>query len=230
MSVSANTPASGFPNANTPAPVAGNTTADDEKSVDETLEVSKTAGQQISDAKHQLNAQIVRASLAVSISAQDEPLSLVYKAAIENLNEVLAPDFGENAIQNAASDDFSPEAVSTRILSFVATIYEMFRTQNTPKDATVEEENNNLDRFMGLISEGINKGFHEARGILSGLQVLKGDIAGNIDKTYDLIQKGLAEFDAFYRKSSDKQDEATDAAKKEVDAKGSNTTSNKTVG
>jgi hypothetical protein len=34
----------------------------------------------------------------------------------------------------------------------------------------------------------------EAREILGGLNVLDGDIASNIDKTYDLVQKKLNDF------------------------------------
>lgn len=158
----------------------------------------KTAAVQVADAKNQLNAQIVKASLAVSISAKNDPLSLVYKTAIENLNEVLKPELGDNAIQNAANDEFTPEAVATRILSFVAGIYEMYRSQKRD-DGASEEHNATLDRFMNLVGGGIDKGFKEARGILSGLNVLEGNIASNIDKTYELIQKGLADFAAIMK-------------------------------
>ena len=51
-----------------------------------------------------------------------------------------------------------------------------------------------LVKFTDIISGGIAQGFAEARDILDGLQVLEGDIASNIDKTYDLVQTGLAAF------------------------------------
>ncbi len=41
---------------------------------------------------------------------------------------------------------------------------------------------------------GIDQGFSEARDVLGGLKVLEGEIADNIDKTYEIIQKGLEDF------------------------------------
>jgi hypothetical protein len=196
MSVSANTSTQASPQVTT--------STDAEKAVDNT---KKTAQATIVDAKHQLNAQIVQSSLAVSLSSQNEPLALLYKTAIENLNETLKTELDENAIQNAAKDDFTPEAVATRILSFVASIYEMYRSQKRD-DGASEDNDATLDRFLGVVGSGIDKGFKEARGILSGLQVLQGDIASNIDKTYDLIQKGLADFAALMK--TPPADEPTD--------------------
>ena len=205
MSVSANT------NATTNTAINPQTTSAADAS--KTTETSKkqTPGT-VGDAKQQLNAQIVQKSLAVAISSQNQPLGLVYKAAIENLNEVLKPELGDNAIQNAANDEFTPEAVATRILSFVASIYEMYRGQKRD-DGASEENNATLDRFMGLIGGGIDKGFKEARGILSGLNVLQGDVASNIDKTYDLIQKGLADFAALMKTPPPTEPTEKDAAK-----------------
>jgi hypothetical protein len=51
-----------------------------------------------------------------------------------------------------------------------------------------------LNDFIELIGGGIDKGFAEARQILDGLKVLEGDIASNIDKTYELVQVGLKAF------------------------------------
>ena len=70
---------------------------------------------------------------------------------------------------------------------------------------------------MDTISGGMEKGFKEARDILGGLKVLNGDIAGNIDKTYELVQKGYADFIAAH--SSKKDDAATPDAGKAADSK-----------
>lgn len=154
-------------------------------------------------AKQQLNASILQASLEVSISSQNDPLALVYKSAIENLNDILKPQLGENAIQNAASQDNSPEATAGRILSFIKSTFQMF-SLNNPKNAdgadatnssdTNTDKNAAFDNFMSLIQKGVDQGFSEARGILSGLNVLNGDIASNIDKTYEILKKGIADF------------------------------------
>jgi len=155
--------------------------------------------------KQQFNASILQASLAVSISSQNDPLALVYKSAIENINQILKPQLGDNAIQNAASQDNSPEATAGRILSFIKSAFQMFslgssaqspgganNTDGSSTDGT--DQNAAFDNFMSLIQKGVDQGFSEARGILSGLNVLNGDIASNIDKTYDILKKGIADF------------------------------------
>jgi len=62
----------------------------------------------------------------------------------------------------------------------------------------------------------MEKGFKEARDILGGLKVLGGDIASNIDKTYALVQKGYADFQAAH--SSKKADAPAASDKPETKA------------
>lgn len=139
----------------------------------------------------QLNVSIVQASLEVSISSQNDPLALVYKSAIESLNDTLKADFGENAIQAGASQDNSPEGTAGRIVSLTTAFFDAFKRQHPGED-----EDTVLQNFMDTIGRGIEQGFKEAREILTGLNVLKDGIAGNVDKTYELVQKGLADFKA----------------------------------
>ena len=149
-----------------------------------------TAQMSVNDrSKLQLNAAILQASMNVSISSQNDPLALVYKSAITSINEALQADFGDNAVQNAASQDNSAEATANRIVSLSTGFFEAFKKQNPGMDNDAA-----LEKFMGTISGGMEKGFSEARDILKGLNVLQGDIAGNIDKTYELVQKGYADF------------------------------------
>jgi hypothetical protein len=142
-----------------------------------------------SGSKAQLNVSILQASLSVSLNSQNDPLSLVYKSAIENINDVLRPELGDNAIQNAMSQDNSPEGTAGRIVSFVTNMFQLYKQNNPDKD-----DGTNADDYMQKILKGVDQGFKEARGILESLNVLNGDIASNIDKTYDLVQKGLADF------------------------------------
>lgn len=165
-------------------------------------------------AKQQLNAAILQSSLEVSLSSQNDPLSLVYKSAIENLNDILKPELGDNAIQNAASQDNSPEATAGRILSFIKSAFGMFSQNNATSstdgtdgadgaDGTDNTKHDaNIDKFMSLIQKGVDQGFDEARGILSSLKVLNGDIASNIDKTYEILKKGIADFVASLKNPS----------------------------
>lgn len=138
-----------------------------------------------------LNASILKASMEVSLSAGNNSMSLLFKSAIEQLNQVLAPELGDNAIQKAADSgmDFSPQATADRIVSLSTALFGKYAGQHPEKDLETA-----LKDFTQLIGSGIDKGFAEARQILDGLQVLKGDIATNIDKTYDFVQAGLKSF------------------------------------
>ncbi|MBA5636939.1 DUF5610 domain-containing protein [Duganella sp. LX20W] len=148
-------------------------------------------------AKLQLNASIVQASLTVSIGAQDDPLALLLKSALTGINEALRGQFGENAIQNAMSQDNTPEGTAGRIVSLSTAFYGAYQKQHAGEDPEQM-----LSNFMATIKGGMEQGFKEARDILTGLNVLNGDIAGNVDKTYELVQKGYADFEAAQRKAA----------------------------
>ena len=148
--------------------------------------------------KLELNAAIVQSTQA-SLSVTDQPLSLLFSTAITKLNEFLAPTLGENAIQNAAAsgNDFSPEATAQRIVSLSTGFYSAFKAQHANESDAAAQE-----KFMATISQGIDRGFSEARSILAGLKVLEGNIAGNIDQTYALVQDGLNAFKAQFSSQS----------------------------
>jgi len=145
-----------------------------------------------------MNADIIANTSDVTISAANKPLELLYKSAIDSLNEALEPEFGTEAIQNAANSgmDFSPEAVADRIVSFATGFFGAYAGRHGD-----ESQNEQLDGFMDLIGGAIEQGFAEAREILEGLSVLQGDIATNVDKTYDLIQQKLSDFSQSTRDS-----------------------------
>ena len=143
------------------------------------------------EARSQLNAAIVTASFEVSINTGNEPLALLLKTAITGINDLLKPEFGENAIQNAASQDNTAEGTSGRIVSLSTGFYEAYKQQHSGEDeATV------LKNFMTTIRSGFEQGYKEASDILQGMNVLNGDVASGIGKTYELVQKGYADFEA----------------------------------
>jgi len=148
-------------------------------------------------AKMQLNVSILHESASVSLNSENDPLALVYKSAITSINEQLEADFGPDAIQNAAGQDNSPEGTAGRIVSLSTAFFSAFQQQHSEL-----EGDDALNRFMDTIKGGIEKGFKEARDILQGLKVLGGDIASNIDKTYELVQKGLDAFASNQRQAS----------------------------
>lgn len=171
---------------------------------------NKAPGQKISAAAHeknelrktehsaetlqkQINATILQSDLNVSINSGDQSLSLLYKTAIEGINDLL----GENAIQDASESglDVSPEATAERIVSMSTAFFPSYLDQHP--EMTEQEA---AEEFTQLIGQGIDNGFSEAREILAGLKVLEGDVADNIDATYTLTQDGLQTFLERYTK------------------------------
>jgi len=158
-------------------------------------------------AKKQLNQSILQASMDVSLSAGNQPMVLLFKTAIEGVNKALEGQLGPNAIQHAYEDglDVSPQATADRIVQMSTAFFD--RYQASHPDLSTEDA---LSSFTKVISGGIDKGFKDARDILEGLNVLKeGNIAGNIDATYDLVQKGLQAFVDNYKKPEQTKSDAS---------------------
>ncbi len=141
--------------------------------------------------RRQSNAAILQASQQVSLQSGNEPLALLYSAAIDAINEKLAPELGENALQRGIDEgvDVSPQATADRIVSLTTALFGRYQDSNT--ELSFEDQ---VNRFVEVISQGIEQGFNEARDILDGLGVLEGDIAADIDTTFELVQLGLQEF------------------------------------
>lgn len=143
------------------------------------------------EAKTQRNLSIVSASFEVAISSKNESLSLLLKTAINGINDVLRPQFGDNAIENALGQDNSAEGTAGRIVSLSTGFYEAFKRQHPGED-----EAEVFKQFMSTIRGGFEKGYREAVDILQGLGVFGGDLASSIGKTYELVLKGYADFEA----------------------------------
>ncbi|PHS68665.1 MAG: hypothetical protein COB23_08990 [Methylophaga sp.] len=142
-------------------------------------------------AKKQLNAAILESTINVNLTAGNDSQSLVLKTALEGINEALKETFGDSSIQAAydAGVDVSPEATADRIVSLSTGFFSLYQQQH-PELSQQEA----VTAFVDIISGGIDTGFAEARDILTSLNVLQGDIASNIDKTYDLVQNKLQFF------------------------------------
>ncbi len=154
-------------------------------------EARKAAAASPQGQRTQLSAQILQASLDVSISAGDNSMALLYRTAIDNINELLAPEFGPNALQAAMQQDNSPEATAERILSQSTAFFDAYARQHPNKDP---EET--LRDFVSIIRGGFEKGYAEAAEILTGLGVMGegSPIAAEIGKTFELVQKGYDDF------------------------------------
>ena len=161
-------------------------------------------------AKISLNASIVSSTFGNNSSIKDDPLKLLYRTAIDQINDILIAEgktaLTEETLEEKGDDFYSPEKTAERITLFATGLYGAYRDQH--QDMSEEEA---VNRFTQLIGSGINKGFEEARGILDGLKVLDDDIKNNVDRTYDLVFEQL---DAFREKMlADKESESdTEAA------------------
>ena len=154
-------------------------------------ESQKTAATSPQGQKTQLNEQILQASLDVSISSGNNSMALLYRTAIDNINEQLAPEFDPNALQAAMQQDNSPEATAERILSLSTAFFDSYASQHPNKDPEDVARH-----FVDIMRGGFEKGYNEAASILKGLGVLEegGLVATEIGKTFELVQKGYDDF------------------------------------
>ena len=139
--------------------------------------------------KAQINAQIVASFEKFSLSIKDNELQLIYKNAIDKLNEILSPILGEEGLEAVEPDDYTPEAVAERIVQFSTAFFESYKRQH-PGMSEAEA----LDNFMEIIKGAIETGISEAKEILEGQNIMEGNVEVDIEKTYQLIKEGLDRF------------------------------------
>ena len=101
--------------------------------------------------------------------------------------------------------DGSPVATAERIVAMSANFFSSY--PNLPTDMDYQTH---VESFVELISGCIDQGFSDARESLDGLQVLQGDIAENIDTTYDLVQEKLAALTETLLNSGNKSEDSSE--------------------
>ena len=208
-------PSIDFPRAAAPAASSPSRTVPPVENAGQTREApaSTQTDTSASTLRSQQNAQILQASMDVSIKSANTSLALLYRAAIDRINAELAPELGPNAIGDAAMPVATPEATAGRILSMSTAFYDVYAAQAKNKDKDPETVARN---FVDLIRGGFERGFGEARDILSGLGVLGEDspIEQGINKTYALVMQG---FDVFLATKLDSKS-AANAARQDSNA------------
>src|SRR5471030_1497911 len=134
--------------------------------------------------------EVTEVQAATGFKATQQPHALVYSAAINGINEALQPTLGDNAIQNAASQDNSSQATADRILAGSTGLLAAFKAQHPEEtgDAVVKD-------FVSTIRGGFEQGYKEAAGILGALGALGGGLSDAIQQTYDLVEKGYDDFE-----------------------------------
>ncbi|MEG3000413.1 MAG: DUF5610 domain-containing protein [Comamonas sp.] len=154
-------------------------------------EAQRSAATSREGQRAQHNAQILQASMDVSISAGNKSMTLLYRAAVDKLNEVLEPELGPDAIAQAQQQDQSSEAVANRIVSLSTALFERYAAKYPKKDPETL-----LQDFVATIRSGFEQGYGEATGILQGLSVWGEDspVRSAIERTYGLVQQGFDDF------------------------------------
>lgn len=132
-------------------------------------------------------------------AAADSPAQVLNEEILRALDKVLSSNGSAGLDGTSGADAYTPEKVADRILGFIGSVVGQ------------EPDEGQRSELLEQARAGIEKGFAEARDILDGLGVLKGDIADNVNRTYDLIQNGL---DRLASKDSDNIDieQGADAA------------------
>ena len=150
--------------------------------------------------RNERQASLVAHLFGDGTSASADSLKLTFQAAMEKLNEVLSAEFGieeggtapisEEALKAQGGMEYwTPENTAKRIVDGSTAFLAGFQAANPELEGEAL-----MDRFLEVVGGGIAQGFDEAKGLLGDLDVLKGDIADNIESTFTLVQDGLQNF------------------------------------
>lgn len=169
------------------APVAADPAYTGTKSSQALEEAQKTADASSQGQQNLRNSRILQASLQVSIQAGNDSLALLYRTAVDEINNVLAPELGPNAIQNAMSQDNSAQATAGRIVGLSTAMFNAYAARYPDKDMEVVAQD-----FVNVVRGGFEQGYKEAEDILNSLGVLSAGspVAEGISQTFALVQKG----------------------------------------
>lgn len=169
------------------APVAADPAYTGTKSSQALEEAQKTADASSQGQQNLRNSRILQASLQVSIQAGNDSLALLYRTAVDEINNVLDPELGPNAIQNAMSQDNSAQATAGRIVGLSTAMFNAYAARYPDKDMEVVAQD-----FVNVVRGGFEQGYKEAEDILNSLGVLSAGspVAEGISQTFALVQKG----------------------------------------
>jgi hypothetical protein len=150
--------------------------------------------QQTASARQQIDQNAASKEAAVS-DRVELSVNSQYTAnrIFEEIAARVAEKFGVDAaaqIQFNPNLDTSSEATAERIFTFATGFYQNYREQNAGED---EEET--LTRFTSIVRDAIDRGFDEARGILTGLSGFTPGIEDTINETYQRLQELLSGFE-----------------------------------
>ena len=119
-----------------------------------------------------------------------ESITKLLQDRINSQIEARFPNSGGISLDGATmSMDWSPEAVSDRIVAFATSFMGAYQTDNP--DLSGEGL---VDGFGNLMRNAIIEGFNQAKEILGALSALSGDVADTVNQTYELTMQKLDAF------------------------------------
>ena len=110
----------------------------------------------------------------------------------DSLNDKLNATFQEAGMDTTVDSllesglDFSPEATANRIVELATGFFGQYQTNNEGIG-----EGEQIEGFVEMIKGAVEEGFAGAQEILEGLGEIDPDVQGGIDKTSDLVVKGI---------------------------------------
>ena len=146
-----------------------------------------------SNLRSSLNAQIIEASMKVSIGSGTNAQGLLFRSSLESIYEAIngkfeskiTPDYKMPTVTDSNNPFATPEGCANIILSFSLGLYSAYADLHKGEDDAEMATN-----FINLIRGGFEKGYNEAVDILKGMDVFNGNIKTEIEKTWELVQKG----------------------------------------
>jgi len=151
-----------------------------------TTSVFKTTSVFARDTKSKASDRVDLGQQALS-SAQ--AMNIVMERALDKLRGVVNDARAQLGLPEDAVIDTSPKATANRIADFAIGAFSYWY-----KNHNELAEDDAREQFAGFIGGAIQQGIQEARGILSALNALNGEVDTNINNTWDIIQQRLSDF------------------------------------
>lgn len=129
------------------------------------------------------SAARVAPSSSTPSQSPESNFRMVNEKVINAIDKELAKN-NVGSVRESSPQNFTPESVAKGILNFVQGAISRARARG-----------NSTDDVLNQARKGIDKGFSEAKDILTSLNALKGQIAKGVENTYNLIQHGLNRLD-----------------------------------
>ncbi|MBE0508663.1 MAG: DUF5610 domain-containing protein [Marinospirillum sp.] len=152
------------------------------------------------EAKLQMNKGLLQAMFGKPETRDSNAMRIFYQEVVTQLEDVLRQELGDDnfSLQKLADktsgiegqeDYWSPENTADRIVTGATGYFETFKKQHP--NLSHEEQ---VEKFLSIISPAIDKGMGEAVNILEGFDVFDGDIKDNALKTQELVHDKLDAF------------------------------------